>query len=56
MISIKEVEEIHKTLINFFGGSDGVRDVSALESSLSRPFQTFDEKDLIPQPQSCGAG
>jgi hypothetical protein len=29
MISIKEVEEIHKTLINLFGGSDGVRDLSS---------------------------
>jgi len=48
MISIKEVEEIHTTLVNLFGGSDGLRDVSALESSLSRPFQTFDEKDLHP--------
>jgi death-on-curing protein len=46
MISIKEVEEIHKTLIRLFGGAGGVRDFSALESSLSRPFQTFAGKEL----------
>jgi death on curing protein len=46
MISIKEVEEIHKTLIKLFGGANGVRDSSSLESSLSRPFQTFNGKEL----------
>ena len=29
MISKKEVEEIHKTLIEAFGGSHGVRDLAA---------------------------
>src|SRR5665647_1830007 len=50
MISIKEVEEIHKTLVDLFGGSDGVRDLSALESSLHRPFQTFAGKELHSTP------
>lgn len=50
MISIKEVEEIHKTLIRLFGGSDGVRDFESLESSLSRPFQTFNKKELHQSP------
>ncbi len=40
MISIKDVEEIHKTLIATFGGTNGIRDVSGLESELARPFQT----------------
>lgn len=48
MISLKEVEEIHKTLIETFGGSHGVRDVAALDSALARPFQTFDDKELHP--------
>ena len=46
MISLKEVEEIHRILINNFGGSHGVRDLGALESSLARPFQKFDNKEL----------
>ena len=48
MISIKEVEEIHKTLIETFGGSHGIRDLSTLDSALARPFQTFDGKELHP--------
>jgi death-on-curing protein len=50
MISIKEVEEIHKILVDNFGGSHGIRDMSALDSALARPFQTFDDKDLHPTP------
>ncbi|MDP4283215.1 MAG: Fic family protein [Bacteroidota bacterium] len=50
MILIQEVKEIHKTLIDTFGGSHGIRDLPALESALARPFQTFDDKDLHPTP------
>ena len=48
MIPIKEVEQIHKILIDTFGGSHGVQNVSALESALARPYQTFDNKELYP--------
>ncbi len=48
MIPVKEVEQIHKILIDTFGGSHGIRDTNALESALSRPFQTFDNKELYP--------
>lgn len=48
MISIKEVEELHKTLIDTFGGSHGIRDLGALDSALAIPFQTFDDKELHP--------
>ena len=50
MIPLKEVEHIHKLLIDTFGGSHGVRDLSALLSALARPFQTFDNKELYPTP------
>ncbi len=33
MIPIKEVEEIHKALIDAFGGSHGIRDFSSLDSA-----------------------
>ena len=46
MISLKDVIEIHETLIDNFGGAHGVRDLQALESALARPFQTFDGKQL----------
>ena len=48
MISFKEVEQLHQILIDKFGGSHGVRDKSALESAIVRPFQTFDGKELYP--------
>jgi death on curing protein len=44
MIELKEIEQIHITLIEFFGGSQGIRDLSALKSALARPFQTFENK------------
>ena len=50
MIPIKEVEQIHKLLIDTFGGSHGIRDLPALESALARPFQTFDNKELYLTP------
>ena len=48
MISIDEVINIHNLLIETFGGSKGIRDDSALQSAISRPFQTFQEKELYP--------
>ena len=48
MISFPEVEQLHKLLIDEFGGSHGIRDKSTLESAIARPFQTFDGKDLYP--------
>ena len=48
MISISETILIQDILIEKFGGTRGIRDRGLLESSLSRPFQTFDSKDLYP--------
>jgi death-on-curing protein len=48
MIPVKEVEEIHKILIDNFGGSHGLRDLGGLESALARPFQTFENQELYP--------
>lgn len=41
MTSIKEIEEIHKALIEAFGGSHGIIDFAGLDSAIARPFQTF---------------
>ena len=48
MIPLKDVEEIHKLLIETFGGSHGIRDLSSLQSALSRPFDTFQGNELYP--------
>jgi len=50
MISLEEVEGIHEILIDRFGGTKGIRDRGALESAISRPYQTFDQKELYPKP------
>ena len=50
MIELAEIEEIHKIVIEFFGGSQGIRDLSALKSALARPFQTYENEDLHPTP------
>jgi len=50
MIEISEVEKIHDILIERFGGAKGIRDQGTLESAIGRPFQTFDGKDLYPDP------
>ena len=48
MITISQANQIHDILIENFGGSKGVRDQGSLASALSRPYQTFDGKDLYP--------
>lgn len=50
MIEVSEVEKIHDILIERFGGAKGIRDKGILESAIGRPFQTFDGKDLYPDP------
>ncbi len=51
MISASEVEIIHNTLIDKFGGAKGIRDLGLLESALARPFATFNEIDVY--TKSC---
>jgi len=48
MISIQTILDIHKTLIDQFGGVHGIRDYDSLESALSRPFQVFENEELYP--------
>ena len=50
MISIKEVEQIHNLLIEEFGGAKGIRDLGALDAAINRPFATFDQQELYPNP------
>lgn len=50
MISLADVLNIHKMLIDHFGGSHGIRDEHLLLSALNRPFTTFEQKDLYPDP------
>lgn len=50
MIKQEDVLRIHRLLIDQFGGSHGVRDESSLNSAINRPFATFDQQELYPEP------
>ncbi len=47
-LSIGEVLELHDRIMAQSGGALGVRDWSALESSIGQPHQTFGGEDLYP--------
>ena len=40
-LTVEIVREIHKAAIRDFGGADGVREISLLESAVSAPQATF---------------
>ena len=48
MISVDEIIHVHSLLIAQFGGIGGIRDKGLLQAALSRPFATFDDKELYP--------
>lgn len=50
MITLEDAIHIQSTLIERFGGMNGLRDKKLLESALMRPYQTFDNTDLYPSP------
>jgi death-on-curing protein len=49
MMDVEDVLNVHRILIERFGGADGVRDIGALESALARPYATFGGQDLYPE-------
>jgi death-on-curing protein len=46
---------LHTLLIDYSGGSDGVRDFNLLDSALSSSFQTFMGQELYPSLLEKGA-
>ncbi|MEA2165252.1 MAG: death on curing protein [Thermoanaerobaculia bacterium] len=47
-ISIEEVVELHRRVIEQSGGAFGLRDQGSLESSVRQPLQAFGDHDLYP--------
>lgn len=45
-LTLEEVLTLHTISINKFGGSDGIRDVGLVESSIYRAQQTYGGEDL----------
>ncbi len=47
-LSLAEVLELHRSVIDRWGGATGIRDLGALESALAQPRQSFAGQDLYP--------
>ncbi|MEY8381989.1 type II toxin-antitoxin system death-on-curing family toxin [Christensenellaceae bacterium 44-20] len=48
ILSKEQVLQLHISLIEATGGSNGLRDEGLLDSALSNPFQSFGGKELYP--------
>jgi death-on-curing protein len=47
-VTLGEVLELHRRIIQQTGGASGVRSLAALESAVAQPRMTFEGKDLYP--------
>lgn len=47
-LSLGEVVELHRLVVDQAGGAAGVRDLGALESAVAQPRATFGGADLYP--------
>jgi death-on-curing protein len=47
-LTLIEVLELHRRVLEQFGGALGIRDVGLLESAIAQPRMTFGEEDLYP--------
>ena len=47
-LSLKEVLELHRLLLERTGGLSGVRDLGLLESAVAQPLMTFGGQELYP--------
>ena len=47
-VTLAEVVELHRRLLEATGGASGIRDFGALESAVAQPKVTFDGVDLYP--------
>lgn len=47
-LTLGEVLELHRRIIQQTGGASGVRNLAALESAVAQPRMTFERKDLYP--------
>ena len=47
-LTLSEVLELHRLVIEQTGGADGVRDLAGVESAVVQPQMTFDGDELYP--------
>lgn len=54
-LTVEEVKRLHALVIKLFGGSDGLRDLAALESAVGQPQASFGGEDLYPEVEQKAA-
>ena len=54
-LTVAEVLELHQSVVERWGGSGGIRDLTVLESALAQPRQSFGGNDLYPDLPSKAA-
>ena len=47
-LTLGEILELHRRIVETSGGADGIRDLGALESAVAQPKASFDAMDLHP--------
>jgi len=47
-LTLSEVLELHRRVIELTGGADGLRDLAGVESAVVQPQMTFDGDELYP--------
>lgn len=47
-LSLSEVIELHRRIMDQSGGASGLRDLGGLESAIAQPRMTFGGRDLYP--------
>ncbi len=47
-LTLGEVVELHRLILEGTGGASGIRDLGALDSALAQPHATFGGQDLYP--------
>lgn len=47
-VTLAEVVDLHRRLLQATGGASGIRDLGTLESAVAQPKATFDGADLYP--------
>lgn len=48
LLSLEEVTELHRLVVDASGGSHGIRDQGALEAAIAQPLLSFGGQDLYP--------
>ena len=54
-LTLGELIELHRRIIEQSGGSDGIRDLGLAESALAQPQMSFGGSDLYPTLAEKGA-